>query len=270
MQKERVLVFEGEHDFIAPKEKVYDKSRGKAEFANQVGAIERTPDGDAFTRYMLTKNQEVVIPQPTDADFCNKIQGFIRDNGGGKATPDQVMIAYQLFQNNCLEKLNPPPQKPQPVGKGAPLPVEVDLPPTTQPSISELSFPKWEVLGCEDLTLEIASIENTLATNRFDALTKNIYQTALSKAKAVKSKNCQPASAPSVPTNPIETPATTLPINSIGLGLPPMAGGFGGGGVGGGGSEEPTELVDPITGGMSFIWIILGIGAIYLLTRKKS
>ena len=267
MQKERVIVFEDEHNFIAPREKVYDKSKGKSEFANQVGAIQRTPEGDAFTRYMVTKNQEVVIPQPTDADFCNKIQAFIRDTGGGRATPDQVMTAYQLFQNNCLEKPEPLPEKPQPVGKGAPLPVEVDLPPTTQPSISEVSFPKWEVLGCEDLTLEIASIENTLATNRFDAVTRNIYQTALSKAKSVKSRNCQPASAPSVPTNPIETPATTLPI-SIGFGLPPIAGGFGGGG-GGGGSEEETAQA-PKKKSSSLIWIILGIGAIYLLTRKKS
>jgi len=263
MVKERVVVFEDEHNFIAPRDKVYDKATGKSEFANQVGAMPSTPEGDAFTRYMVLKNQEVVIPQPSDADFCNKIQAFIRDNGGGKATPDQVMTAYQLFQNNCLEKPEPLPEKPQPVGKGAPLPVEVDLPPTTQPQISEVSFPKWDALGCDDLSSEIASIENTLATNKFDAVTKNIYQTALSNAKSVKSTKCQPAAAP---TNPIETPAMTLPITSIGLGLPPIAGGFGGGG--GGGEEETAQA--PKKKSSSLIWIILGIGAIYLITRKKS
>ena len=244
MVKERVVVFEDEHNFIAPRDKVYDKATGKSEFANQVGAMPSTPEGDAFTRYMVLKNQEVVIPQPSDADFCNKIQAFIRDNGGGKATPDQVMTAYQLFQNNCLEKPEPLPPKPQPVGKGAPLPVEVDLPPTTQPKISEVSFPK------------------------FDAVTKNIYQKALSMANSVKSTKCQPAAAPSVPTNPIETPAMTLPITSIGLGLRPTAGGIIGGGGGGGAEEETAQA--PKKKSSPLIWIILGIGAIYLLTRKNS
>jgi|694.fasta_scaffold63889_6 hypothetical protein len=268
MVKERVVVFEDEHNFIAPRDKVYDKATGKSEFANQVGAMPSTPEGDAFTRYMVLKNQEVVIPQPSDADFCNKIQAFIRDNGGGKATPDQVMTAYQLFQNNCLEKPEPLPPKPQPVGKGAPLPVEVDLPPTTQPKISEVSFPKFDALSCDDLNSEIASIENTLATNKFDAVTKNIYQKALSMANSVKSTKCQPAAAPSVPTNPIETPAMTLPITSIGLGLRPTAGGIIGGGGGGGAEEETAQA--PKKKSSPLIWIILGIGAIYLLTRKNS
>jgi len=265
MVKERVVVFDGEHNFIAPREKVYDKNKGKSEFANQVGATPSTPEGDAFTRYMITKGQEVVIPQPSDADFCNKIQAFIRDAGGGKATPDQVMTAYQLFQNNCLEKPAPPPEKPQPVGKGAPLPVEVDLPPTTQPQISEVSFPKWEVLGCDDLTVEISSIENTLATNKFDAVTKNIYQTALAKAKSVKSSKCNPSTSPAPSPVAIGTPAIITPIGGSGLGLPPMGGGFGGGG---GGEEETAQAPKKKSG--SLIWILLGIGAIYLLTRKKA
>jgi hypothetical protein len=175
------------------------------------------------------------------------------------------MSAYQLFQNNCLEKPEPLPTKPQPVGKGAPLPVEVDLPPTTQPKISEVSFPKFDALGCDDLNSEIASIENALATNKFDALTKNTYQKALSMANSVKSTKCQPVAAPSVPTNPIETPAMTLPITSIGLGLRPMSGTIGGGG--GGGEEETAQAPKKKT---NFIWILLGIGAIYLLTRKNS
>jgi len=265
MVKERVVVFDGEHNFIAPRDKVYDKSKGKSEFANQVGGTSSTPEGDAFTRYMITKGQEVVIPQPNDADFCNKIQAFIRDSGGGKATPDQVMTAYQLFQNNCLEKPAPPSEKPQPVGKGAPLPVEVDLPPTSQPQISEVSFPKWEILGCDDLSSEISSIENTLVTNKFDAVTKNIYQTALAKAKSVKSSKCNPSAAPAPSPVAIGTPAIITPIGGVGLGLPPMGGGFGGGG---GGEEETAQAPTKKSG--SLIWILLGIGAIYLLTRKSS
>lgn len=265
MVKERVIVFDGEHNFIAPRDKVYDKSKGKSEFANQVGSTPSTPEGDAFTRYMITKGQEVVIPQPSDADFCNKIQAFIRDSGGGRATPDQVMTAYQLFQNNCLEKPAPPSEKPQPVGKGAPLPVEVDLPPATQPKVSELSFPKFSALGCEDLNAEIASIENALATSKFDAITKNSYQKALAIAQSVKDTKCNPTTAPAPSPVAIGTPAIITPIGGAGLGLPPMGGGFGGGG---GGEEETAQAPAKKSG--SLIWILLGIGAIYLLTRKSS
>jgi hypothetical protein len=56
----------------------------------------------------------------------------------------------------------------------------------------------------------------------------------------------------------------TLPITSIGLGLRPTAGGI----VGGGGEEETAQA--PKKKSSPLIWIILGIGAIYLLTRKNS
>lgn len=269
MIKEKVVVFDGEHNFIAPRNKVYDKTSGKSEYINQLGGEPSTPEGDAFQRYMITKGQEVVIPQPSDADFCNKIQAFIRDRAGGKATPDQVMTAYQLFQNNCLEKPVPPPERPQPSGRGSALPVETDLPPITQPQITELSFPNWEILGCDDLSSEIASIENTLATNKFDAITKNIYQTALAKARSAKARNCNPSIAPTPSPIAIGTPAIITPIGGVGLGLPPMGGGFGGGG-GRGGSEEEVQESAPVKKGNPLLLIILGIGAIYLLTRKSS
>jgi hypothetical protein len=60
----------------------------------------------------------------------------------------------------------------------------------------------------------------------------------------------------------------TLPITSIGLGLRPTAGGIIGGGGGGGAEEETAQA--PKKKSSPLIWIILGIGAIYLLTRKNS
>lgn len=271
MVKERVIVFDGEDNFIAPKTRNYDKNKGTSEFVSQVGAenTPTSPEGDAFSRYMLLKNQEVVIPQPNEQDFCMRIQSFISGRGAGKATPEQIMTAYQLFQNNCIEKPVPRPVAPErPSGIGSPLPIEGDLPPSTPPTISDVSFPNFSILGCEDLDIEISTIENVLSSTKLDALSKNVYQRALVRAKAVKDAKCQPA-APTPPTSPlvpIGIPAIITPIGGLGLGLPPMGGGFGGGG--GGGSEEELPVVSPKKT-IPFLWIILGIGAIYLLTRKK-
>ena len=273
MVKERVIVFDGEDNFIAPKTRNYDKNKGTSEFVSQVGA-EKTPtspEGDAFSRYMLLKNQEVVIPQPSEPDFCMRIQSFISGSGAGRATPDQIMTAYQLFQNNCIEKpiTRPAPEKPS--GIGSPLPVEGDLPPSTPPTISDVSFPNFNILGCEDLAIEISTIENVLSSTRLDALSKNVYERALVRAKSVKDAKCQPpASAP--PNSslvPIGTPAIITPIGGVGLGLPPIGGGFGGGGGGGGGGSEEETAVVPTKKSFPLIYVLLAVGALYLITRKK-
>lgn len=262
MAKEKVIVFDGEDKFIAPRNKVYDVAKGKANYVNQVGTEPTAPRDDAFTRYMIMKGQEVVIPQPSDADFCNKIQAFIRDSGGGRATPDQVMTAYQLFQNNCLEK---------PKAPVAP-PVEDIIPPAPQPSVSEVSFPNWQLLGCADLDSEIASIENTLATSKFDAATRTIYNTALSKAKAEKSRKCTaPPPSATTPTPPAPSPKVEvpilLPVGSPALGMPPMGGG---GGFGGGGGSEEEVAQAPAKKSNFLIYALVGVGLLYLLTRKSS
>jgi hypothetical protein len=216
------------------------------------------------------------MPQVGEADFCNRIQAWMMQNTSSpNFSPEQQAIAQSLFQSNCLEKLPPPPPPPPPSGIGSPLPVEVDLPPTTQPTISSVSFPNFEILGCNDLDIEIASIQNTLATNKFDALTKNIYTTALAKAQAVKTQKCIPATS----TTPIQSapplPSTTttestkvdvpllLPIGSAVLGVRP----FGGGG-GGGGSQDGVVVAPKKSNYL--IWVLLGIGALYFLTRKKK
>ena len=291
--KERVIVFDGEHNFIAPRNKRYDKNKGKSEFVNQVGdpvtiapkddVVVRTnlvpvgrTRGTQFTAIAPTTPQVLPMPQVGEADFCNRIQAWMMQNTSSpNFSPEQQAIAQSLFQSNCLEKLPPPPPPPPPSGIGSPLPVEVDLPPTTQPTISSVSFPNFEILGCNDLDIEIASIQNTLATNKFDALTKNIYTTALAKAQAVKTQKCIPATS----TTPIQSapplPSTTttestkvdvpllLPIGSAVLGVRP----FGGGG-GGGGSQDGVVVAPKKSNYL--IWVLLGIGALYFLTRKKK
>jgi hypothetical protein len=290
MAKERVIVFDGEHNFIAPKNKRYDKKKGKSEFVNQVGDPVTTPPkddvvirtnlvpvqrsrGTQFTAISQpTQPQVLPMPQVGEVDFCNKIQAWMMQNTSSpNFSPEQQAIAQSLFQNNCLQQVAPPPPPPPQSGIGSPLPVEVDLPPTTPPQISNVSFPNFELLGCNDLDIEIASIQNTLATNKFDALTKNIYTTALAKAQAVKTQKCNPATAPT-PQPPTTSPILgeqkveiplVLPLGSPALGIRPFAGGGGGGG----GSQEQTLAPKKSN---YLIWILLGVGALYLLTRKKK
>ena len=124
MNREKVVIFDGEDKFIAPKSRTYNKKIGKSEFVGVVESPEgdkapiSTIDGDAFNDYMRRKNLPAVMPSPSEPDFCAKAQAFIQSNGDGKATPDQIMQVYQLFQDNCVEK----PKEDKPVDSDSPPP----------------------------------------------------------------------------------------------------------------------------------------------------
>jgi hypothetical protein len=124
MNREKVVIFDGEDKFIAPKSRTYNKKIGKSEFVGVVESPEgdkapiSTIDGDAFNDYMRRKNLPAVMPSPSEPDFCAKAQAFIQSNGDGKATPDQIMQVYQLFQDNCVEK----PKEGKPVDSDSPPP----------------------------------------------------------------------------------------------------------------------------------------------------
>ena len=126
MNREKVVVFDGEDKFIAPKSRTYNKKIGKSEFVGVVESPEgdkapvTTIDGDAFNDYMRRKNLTAVLPSPSEPDFCAKAQEFIQTNGDGIATPEQIMQAYQLFQDNCVEK----PKEVKPVESDSPPPVK--------------------------------------------------------------------------------------------------------------------------------------------------
>lgn len=155
MPKERVVVFDGEDKFIAPRNVIYDKNKGEANAVGGEAPIQvvdeaqpkrLSPEGTAFEEYMRNQSRPVVMPSVGEDNFCQKMQTFIQTRGMGKATPEQLEQAYQLFQDNCRVKEEPPKEQPpkeeppkeqppaeQPRQKPADKRVPVELAPPTPP-----------------------------------------------------------------------------------------------------------------------------------------
>jgi hypothetical protein len=91
MAKEKVIIFEGEHKFVAPRTHTFDTAKGEATYVGGNGAADtgvQTPSS--------------VMPIFGEVDYCNRLQAYISSRGENTASPEQVMIAYQNFQTNCL------------------------------------------------------------------------------------------------------------------------------------------------------------------------
>lgn len=144
MKKEGVVVFDGEDKFIAPKGQIFDKMKGESEFVGgntmpALSEVETNPDKKAFDAYMLRQSTPVTIPSPVEPNFCERISNFIKTNGDGRATPEMIMEAYQLFQDKCIEKPKDKPIVDSPVS--APVEpdkvekkTEVEVPPASAPA----------------------------------------------------------------------------------------------------------------------------------------
>lgn len=147
MPKERVVVFDGEDKFIAPRNTIFDAKTGIAEQVGvdgdrnqqivfegqpQSGGTDsqpKTPAGSAFEDYMRRQNAPVVMPVVGEPNFCQKMQTFIQTRGQGRATPEQIMQAYQLFQENCNKPKEEEPKQPdQPQEKKGRMPLEMGNP----------------------------------------------------------------------------------------------------------------------------------------------
>ena len=143
--KEKVVVFDGEDKFIAPKSRTYNKRIGKSEFVGVVESPEgdkapvTTVDGAVFNDYMRKKDLPVVVPSPSEPDFCAKALAFLQSNGDGRATPEQIMQTHQLFQDNCVEK----PKEAKPVESDSPPPVKPteEEPPSAPPALGTAPIP---------------------------------------------------------------------------------------------------------------------------------
>lgn len=245
MRKERVVVFDGEDKFIMPRTKIYDRAAGIAYDASAAG---ETKDGVAFKEYMLKRESVVTLPSPSDADFCAKIRDFISTNGEGKATPDNIMQAYQLFQDNCVEKPAPPTQAEQPT--------------------TDVVFPDWQSLDCETIESEIRRLENELAVIRTTPEARARYENAVAAGKAEKERKCmRNPPALGVGDTPLPPPPPLLPtgvsLSTPTLGQPPKPKG---GAAAGGGEKQP----EPKKGSNWLIWVLLGGAALYFLTRKRD
>lgn len=255
MLKEKVVVFDGESNFITPKNRIYNKRNGKSEFVGVVESPEgnkspiTTIDGDAFNDYMRKKNLRAVLPSLSEPDFCSKAAKFIQNNGEGRATPDEVMQVYQLFQDNCVEK-------PKEI-----TPIEKDSPPPVEPEEEQPVFPNWETLDCETLGQEINKIEQVFAASKFSDVVKGKYERAIQQAKSLQDLRC-PKVSPAISTLPLPS-SSGVSLSVPSLGKPPVRGGAASGGGGEIEKQEPKRKTNWL------LLLLIGGAAFYFITRKK-
>ena len=133
----------------------------------------------------------------------------------------------------------------------------------TKPTTPLPTFPNFATLSCDNLRSEIKKIENTMATSRFgSAQVGQAYADALKTANQVLKTKC--ATTPTPTPDPTPAPKPPTPV------------GGGGGGIGGG---KPTEQGEPTEElpqeeaqvkkpNYSWLWILLLVGGVYMLTRK--
>ena len=131
MKKESVVVFNGEDQFILPRNKVYNMKSGKTEFVGQNGvkdegvtpptATDPTPTPPKPTEIAENPDKgtnppkpygyssgKFQMPDPTNPQFCQIVQEYITNRGQGSASPDDVMSAYNAFKKYCNSEPTPP------------------------------------------------------------------------------------------------------------------------------------------------------------------
>jgi hypothetical protein len=240
MAKESVIVFDGEDKFIAPREKEFDKIVG---FANVVGqndtrdvAAPVTPQDEAPTP--TPSPAQMALPVPSDADFCERAEAYIRTNGGGSASPSDIMEVANNFRANCQR----PPSEVRP----------------------ELLTVNWSSLSCDEIDAKIREIQDFLAVVRIVPEERSRYEASVERGMAAKTEKCgvTPPSLPDVPPTPTPTPTPKPTPILAGLGIPPSKGGA----AGGGGGEKPQEKKKSNL----WIWLLVAAGAYLLLSGDKK
>jgi hypothetical protein len=104
-RKEKVIIFEGEDKFVKPRNHSYDIGTGKSEFVGSDGEGKdvRTniPPLNAETKDAIQGGSGMPLPQLSSPTFCADLATYISTNGGGAATPNETMAAYDMFQRYC-------------------------------------------------------------------------------------------------------------------------------------------------------------------------
>ena len=104
-RKEKVIIFEGEDKFVKPRNHSYDIGTGKSEFVGSdgEGKDERTniPPLNDETKDAVQGGSGMPLPKLGSPTFCADLATYISTNGGGAATPNETMAAYDMFQRYC-------------------------------------------------------------------------------------------------------------------------------------------------------------------------
>lgn len=147
---------------------------------------------------------------------------------------------------------NPPPRLPQ---------VPVEDTPTPEP----YQAPNWAAMDCEQIQNELASIRNFLSTVRMAPEALAPYQNAIQAGEREFESKCprNPPALPDVPPTPTPRPAPLPGVPLVNLGQPPRGGAGGGGGAA---EKKPDEKKKSSL----LLWILIAIGAAYLLSDKKN
>lgn len=104
-KKQKVIIFEGEDKFVKPRNFTYDISAGKSEFVSGDGEGKDSsvgvPSNLGETKDTISDGSVMPLPTLGSPNFCANLETYISTNGGGSATPNQTMAAYDMFQRYC-------------------------------------------------------------------------------------------------------------------------------------------------------------------------
>jgi len=87
---------EGESSIVAETEPVA---------TNPIASIKpMNAEHEAVIAYANKLRNAVFVPQPSEDNFCARVKQFIETRGDAMASSAQLLEAYDLFQNHCVEK----------------------------------------------------------------------------------------------------------------------------------------------------------------------
>lgn len=100
MAKETVIIFDGEDKFMSKSNKKYDKNKGVAYFVGGDGDVSTETTTSTTTAAQVNLGSPMPIPDGS-ADYCSRLELYIKKRGDNLATAEQIMEAHQYFLTNC-------------------------------------------------------------------------------------------------------------------------------------------------------------------------
>jgi len=100
MAKETVIIFDGEDKFMSKSNKKYDKNKGLAYYVGGDGEVSTETTTSTTTAAPVNLGLPMPIPDGS-ADYCSRLEVYIKNRGDNVATAEQIMEAHQYFLTHC-------------------------------------------------------------------------------------------------------------------------------------------------------------------------